>query len=175
RPDKVAVIEYMTSWLNHSRRTKRSPNIRSKWGASDSMSIKVSLTSKTSTAGRSFIAITAFLENPCVAVGVAEVCEAGVVRAMRIHTEAEPSAPLAGFDFLVPDGRHTDTVVDQLVAHRDDVVDDEVQTLHRTGWRVGQPGAELYRGIRPGWGELQDPEIGCGGVVDVEREAQLVA
>jgi hypothetical protein len=47
----VVVIEYKTSWPNHSRRTCRSPKTRSKSGFNASMSIKVSFTSKTTTEG----------------------------------------------------------------------------------------------------------------------------
>src|ERR1700742_1741940 len=45
------VIEYMISWLSHSRMTRLSPNTRSNSGCMDSKSIRVSLTSKIRTLG----------------------------------------------------------------------------------------------------------------------------
>src|SRR5690242_6343605 len=120
----------MTSWLNHSRSTSASPTIRSKCGRRDSMSISVSFTSKTRTAGWSLTAVSALLKNPGVAVWIAEVGEARVIGSVGVGAEAETPLPPSAVEVFVPDGAHADTVVDEFVARCADVLDDEVQALY---------------------------------------------
>src|SRR6478672_5855316 len=138
----------MISWPNHSRNTLRSPNIASKWGSSDSMSIRVSLTSNTRTEGRLGIRMAAFLKCPGVAVRVGHISEAGVIGPLRIDAETEAALPLARLDVLVPDGADADASIDEFVAHCGDVAHHQVQAPNRAGWRVGQPDAELDRRAR---------------------------
>src|SRR6185295_8488123 len=138
---------------------------RTKCGSSDSMSIRVSFTSKTRTDGLSSIPVATFLKDPGVAVRIAEVGEAGVIGPAWIHAGAEMATPLATVDVLVPDGGYADAAVDEFVAHRRDVVDHEVQALRRTRARVGEPDAELYRGARPRRRELHDAKVRCRCVV----------
>src|ERR1700754_668482 len=164
----------MISWLNHSRRTPRSPNIFSKCGPSDSMSMSVSLTSNTSTDGRLGIRMATFLNGPRVAVGIGEVREARIVGSLGIGPEAETPLPLSAVDVLVPDGADANASVDELVSNRRDVCHHEIKALNETGRRVGEPDAELYRSARPGRGELYDAEVLGRGVVDVEDESESV-
>lgn len=52
-------------WLNHSRMTRRSPNTRSNTGLKDSISMRVSLTSKTNTRGRPGKGAAGAVEGDC--------------------------------------------------------------------------------------------------------------
>src|ERR1700712_4229711 len=98
----------MTSWPNHSRSTRPSPKILTKCGARDSMSMRVSLTSKTRTDGRLCIGVATLLNYPGIAVGICEVCEARVVGPIRVGAEAETPPPLPAVDVLVSDRTDTD-------------------------------------------------------------------
>lgn len=75
----------------------------------------------------------------------------------------------------MPDLADGYTVIGQFPAVLFDVGDYQIQTLQRARRRVGQADAELDGGARPLGCQLDDPEVGCGFVVDVEFEADLVA
>ena len=113
--------------------------------------------------------VVALLERPGVAVGVGEVGEAGVVAALRV----QPGAPAAGPRLdrvLVPDGADGDAAGDESRPRAGNIGRDEMQVVHPAG--SSRPD-QLHRSGRSGRGELYDPELGGGVVVDVEGEAGL--
>lgn len=118
--------------------------------------------------------MVAFLQHPGIAVGVAEIGEARVIGAVRVEAREKAAAP-AAVAVLVPDLADGYTVICQFPALLFDVGDYQIQTLQRARRRVGQADAELDGGARPLGCQLDDPEVGCGFVVDVEFEADLVA
>jgi hypothetical protein len=69
---------------------------------------------------------------------------------------------------------HVDAAVDQGGPGGLDVGDDQVQALAAAGGDRGDALADDDRAGRPRWGELHDPELVAGLVVDVEGEADLV-
>src|SRR4051812_39737498 len=110
----------------------------------------------------------ALLEKPDVAVEIADRRERVVVRALGMRAVA----PRAVGD--VADTLDLDAVRDQLVSRRDDVGDHEVQALHAPGRHLADPGADRDRARRALRGQLDDPEVVSGAVVDVQVESHLL-
>src|SRR4051794_7686558 len=77
-----------------------------------------------------------FLKHPGVPVGMGEVGEAGIAAALGVGPEMEPPQPLARVGVLVPDGADADAAIDEFLTRGDDVVDHQIQPLHRAGTPV---------------------------------------
>ena len=96
------------------------------------------------------------LQQPAVAVGIAERCEGAVRAAVGVGAGL---ASLGSEAAPVPDLADVDAASDQLVPGGVHVIDDQVQAVHRAGRQRGRALPELDRGGRARWGELQDAEV----------------
>ena len=113
-------------------------------------------------------ALPDLLQDPAVAVGVAEVGERAVVGVLGVRAR-RPAVRRH-----VPDLAHLDAAADELGARRLDVGDDEVRAAVGARRRVGDPDPDRERARRAGRGDLDDAELLVRLVVDVEVEAALL-
>jgi hypothetical protein len=74
----------------------------------------------------------------------------------------------------VPDVADLDAALEQLVARRLEILDDDLDPADRAGSGVGEPHPDLDRARRPGRGQLDDAEVVAGPVVDVELESGVL-
>src|SRR4029079_12666188 len=106
------------------------------------------------------------LERPAVAVGVIEEGE-GVPL---------PALPVDPFPVLeMTDRTDVETASRQLRMRRFDVLHDELQALDRAWCRPDRAFADHDRATRSRWRQLDDAEVFVRLVVDVDREADLLA
>ena len=116
------------------------------------------------------------LEQPVVAVRVAERGKRAVVATFRIRAGYASVVPgvVEHSDGVVEHLADLDAVVDELVAGRLDVEDDEVQALNRARHGRRDSVAEDDRGLRAGRRQLHDPEVLTGDEVGIQPPAQLL-
>jgi hypothetical protein len=76
---------------------------------------------------------------------------------------------------LVVDRRDLHAATDQLLARRLDVRDDDLEPGDRARRGVRDPGPEGDRAGRPGWRELNEPQLVVDLVIVVEHESHLVS
>src|SRR5262245_47155201 len=111
----------------------------------ESMSMRVSFTSNTSTDGAAVIGsvVPALLKYPCVPVGIAEIGEAGIVRPGWIEARQIRTAPSVCAGVLVPDLADVDSPIREFACGRLDVGHHQVQTAYRAHRCIGQADTEL--------------------------------
>ncbi len=115
-----------------------------------------------------------FLEQPAVAVGVAERDERAVAavvgggpRDPPFGQATEPRAPLTLVEYLA----HVDSQGAELLTRCLDIGDDQVQRLSGTGHRVREVRPELDRACGPWRRELDQAKVLAGGKIRVQPPA----
>src|SRR5262245_9582524 len=105
-----------------------------------------------------------FLQQPAVAVRIAERGERGITAPLRIRAAERRLSRTGTVDHFA----HVDAATDELGTRGHDIGHDEVKSACRARWGRGDPFAEVDRARRAWRRELYDPKLVTDREVGVE-------